>query len=58
MEVISRTVESLYQTNDEQVVMFDKVYPKHTLVLTEKVVTEFKDYFQTTMTFTITSGKE
>lgn len=58
MNIISTTTEELYQFNEEQVVLLDKVYPKHALVLTKKVVTEFEDYFQTQLTFTVTDFKE
>ena len=58
MNIISTTTEKLSQMNQEPVVMLDKVYLKHTLILTKRVVTEYKDHFQTQLTFTITDGKE
>lgn len=58
MSVLSETTEELYQMNDNPVTLLDKVYPIHSVILTRRTVTEYEDFYQTTLEFTMSESKE
>ena len=54
MEVLKQTTEDLYQMNEQPIVFADTVYPTHSMVLTKRVIKQYKDYSTTELSFTVT----